>query len=1002
VSAWTRARNVAFAREATLAFGASIAFFALVAVCVASADSDLLVVALAVGFSLAIVAIGRFCGVAYAIPAAIAGLLAYDWYQFPPTHPKAFPDVPNLADLVAYLAVASVVGASLAWTRRRAAEIDVARSELATEQAAIRRVATLVARGVPASEVFDAVAAEAGQLLGVDATHIGRYDPDATVTGIASWGRAGAHVPAGTRIPVEGNNVTALVFSTGRPARMDSYDEASGGVAAIVRARGLNSSVGAPIVVDGRLWGVMVASSNAEEPLPFATESRIAAFTELAATAISNTQERAERDRLSDEQAALREVATLVAKGVSRDELFGAVAKQVGRLFQADIAAMARYLGDDTMAIVAPWAAGGTLPPLPRMWSLEGDRMASSIRASRRPIREDDWDSAEGPIAVAAREQLGIRTSVGAPIIVDGEVWGALFVHWTTEKPPPDTTESRLVNFTELVATAVADAQARAEVRRLADEQAALRRVATLVARQPAPYLLFAAVATEIGTLLDVEHSYMYRYDIDGSATIVADWGARDTGGSVGIRQTLEGRNVASLVFATERPARLDDYSAATGEVGDHAGELGVRSAVGAPIVVAGCLWGSIVAASSRPEPLPTGTESRMAEFTELVATAIANTEARTEVRQLADEQAALRRVATLVATEAPATEVFAVVAEELARVLGVEATRIFRYDSDERALLVADWGVTRRTPTVGTSQSLEGDNVARLVLRTGRPARMDDYRNAAGPLADYARRAGLRSLVGAPIIVDGRVWGSMIAATRQVDPLPPDTESRIEQFTNLVATAISNIEARSSLAASRARVVAAADEERRRVVRDLHDGAQQRLVHTIVTLKMARRAVEHQEESAGPLLEEGVQQAESALLELRELARGILPAVLTWGGLPAGVEALASRMPVPVDVDVPLDRLDPAIEASAYFVVAEALTNVAKHARARRATVSAAVAGGRLELAVHDDGVGTADPNGHGLLGLADRLASLDGSLRVVSAPETGTTLTATIPLGR
>jgi signal transduction histidine kinase len=164
----------------------------------------------------------------------------------------------------------------------------------------------------------------------------------------------------------------------------------------------------------------------------------------------------------------------------------------------------------------------------------------------------------------------------------------------------------------------------------------------------------------------------------------------------------------------------------------------------------------------------------------------------------------------------------------------------------------------------------------------------------------------------------------------------------------------------------------------------------------------MAQRAVEQRSEGAEPLLAEGLQQAESALLELRELARGILPSVLTWGGLPAGVEALASRMSVPVDVDVSVDRLDPAIEASAYFVVAEALTNVAKHAHARRAKVSAEVAGDRLEVLVQDDGVGTADPNGHGLLGLADRLASLDGSLRVVSAPERGTTLSATIPLAR
>ncbi|MEA2132871.1 MAG: hypothetical protein QOC68_780, partial [Solirubrobacteraceae bacterium] len=219
---------------------------------------------------------------------------------------------------------------------------------------------------------------------------------------------------------------------------------------------------------------------------------------------------------------------------------------------------------------------------------------------------------------------------------------------------------------------------------------------------------------------------------------------------------------------------------------------------------------------------------------------------------------------------------------------------------------------------------------------------------------------------------------------------------------TELVATAIANAEARTEVAASRARIVAATDEERRRVVRDLHDGAQQRLVHTVVTLKLAQQAVQNEEEDFPALLTEALDNAELATTELRELAHGILPAALTRGGLRAGVAALASRMPVPVEIDVTVGRLPAAIEATAYFVVAEALTNVAKHAHARRAEVTARIEHGTLAIQVRDDGVGGALPDGggSGLIGLADRLAALDGELRVDSSADSGTLVAVAIPL--
>ena len=207
-------------------------------------------------------------------------------------------------------------------------------ARLADEQAALRRVATLVAQGVPPSEVFAAVAQEVGLLLGVDATHMARYELDGTATGVAAWSSAGDHIPVGTRVSTEGDSIVGLVSRTGRPARMHGYENASGPAAALGRELGLRSSVGAPIVVDGRLWGVMIVSSKDDEPLPADTESRIAAFTELVATAISNTEARTEVGRLAEEQAALRRVATLVARGVPPTELFGAVAAEVGGLLR--------------------------------------------------------------------------------------------------------------------------------------------------------------------------------------------------------------------------------------------------------------------------------------------------------------------------------------------------------------------------------------------------------------------------------------------------------------------------------------------------------------------------------------------------------------------------------------------------------------------------------------------------------------------------------------------
>jgi signal transduction histidine kinase len=373
------------------------------------------------------------------------------------------------------------------------------------------------------------------------------------------------------------------------------------------------------------------------------------------------------------------------------------------------------------------------------------------------------------------------------------------------------------------------------------------------------------------------------------------------------------------------------------------------------------------------------------------------NVASRVAGSELAEEQAALRRVATLVARGVPAEEAFGAVVTELGRLFLADVVNMVRYESDGTMTLVAS--AEDRFP-VGWRWPIGGKNVTTLVFETGRPVRMDSYADITGPLADEIHERGVRSGVGTPIIVEGRLWGAIGVASTHEEPLPADTEARLASFTDLAATAISNVEARTEVAASRARIAAAADEERRRVVRDLHDGAQQRLLHTILMLKAAQRASQDEAEDVPALLTQALDSAEQGMAELRELAHGILPGVLTHGGLRAGVKALASRTPVPVEIGVSVGRLPAAVEATAYFVVAEALTNVAKHARARHATVTADIEDGTFRVQVRDDGIGGARPEGSGLLGLTDRLAVLDGRLRIESPPDGGTLLAAHIPV--
>ena len=375
--------------------------------------------------------------------------------------------------------------------------------------------------------------------------------------------------------------------------------------------------------------------------------------------------------------------------------------------------------------------------------------------------------------------------------------------------------------------------------------------------------------------------------------------------------------------------------------------------------------------------------------------------ESRDELRLIAEEQAALRRVATLVAQAVPTSEVFDAVTREVGLLCDADLARMERFMADRSVTGLAAWRRSGQEElAVGSRFALEGQSIAGQVYETGRPARVDSYVGASGPIAHEAQTLGIRSSVGCPIVVAGHAWGVIAASRTRETPFPPDTELRIGQFTELIALAIANADSRAALAASRARVVAAADETRRRIERDLHDGAQQSLVHTVITLKLARRALGDQTGPAVELLGDALEHAERANTELRDLAHGILPATLSRG-LSAAIETLVSRVRLPVSVDVTAERVAPDLEATAYFIVAEALTNTIKHARASRATVTAAVENGMLRVEVRDDGVGGARADGRsGLLGLSDRVGAMNGELRVDSPPGAGTTVTVRLPL--
>ena len=617
-------------------------------------------------------------------------------------------------------------------------------------------------------------------------------------------------------------------------------------------------------------------------------------------------QTREDLRSLADEQAALRRVAELVAAGASQPSIFDAVAHEACHLLGGHFTALLRYEPDGAAAIVAMWGAEAVrhVMHVGMRLSEDGDGMVQRVQRSARAQRIDSYEGVPGSNANTARA-LGLTSGVGAPIITEGRVWGAITVLGSGPSLP-GSAEGRLEMFAKLVATAIANAQARADLQSLADEQTALRRIAELTAQEAPTDAVLEAVAVQASRLAGVEFGMVLRFVApDGSSEIVALDGA-PASFEVGMRAPGSGDGAVHRVWRTGRATRIDDLGAMSGQWPRMASRFGFSTSAGVPILLQGALWGALIVAGR--EPMPPAIESHLAHFAELVSTAISAAQARAELRVLADEQAALRRVAEHVARGAALDEVFAAVATEASKLLGDLAAALLRYDPGDLAVAVAVC-----------------NSPAPLGLRI--------------PLAELALELDGEAGVAVPVLVEGRVWGALTTSTPGL-PLPPGTEQRLAQFAELAGAAIANAENKAKLTASRARVVATADETRRRLQRDVHDSAQQRLVHTIITLKLARDAIAAGD-PAGELVAEALTNAERANAELRDVVRGILPAALTRGGLRTGLESLVADLAVPVDLRVTAPRLSTHLETTAYFIVAEALANVVKHARATRAGVA-------------------------------------------------------------
>lgn len=376
----------------------------------------------------------------------------------------------------------------------------------------------------------------------------------------------------------------------------------------------------------------------------------------------------------------------------------------------------------------------------------------------------------------------------------------------------------------------------------------------------------------------------------------------------------------------------------------------------------------------------------------------------RRQLRQLVEEQGALRRIATLIARGVSPTEIFAAVASELGRIQGMDYAVVNRFDRARIVTSVGHWsapGAPDILPPAGGRWPLEANTAAGEVSRTGHPSRVD-FDNATSILGMWSRENGIRYVVGCPITVSGHLWGMIAVFSGDTDPPPEDTEERLAKFVELLATAIANAETGNELLASSARIVAASDEARRRVEHTLYTGPQQRLMTLGEELRLAQDLVEPEEEKLRDQLTRTVKGLDSVLDDLREISRGLHPATLSRSGLERALESLTQRSEVPTELTMNVDRhLPDHVQVAVYYTVSEALTNVAKYSHADRVRVDLRLDATRLKLRVIDNGVGGADPTrGSGLFGLKDRIEALGGTIKVISPSGGGTSVLVDVPL--
>jgi signal transduction histidine kinase len=761
--------------------------------------------------------------------------------------------------------------------------------------------------------------------------------------------------------------------------------------------------IAVPIGADGH--GGLVAAARTRSDFPTAIDQLLLSLAaDHAATAFDNArliEERASAEealrqtrneleakvaartaelvQLAEEQAALRRVATLVVQGKAEADVFALAAREVAQVFGVHIVTIDRYDSDAHSTVVASVDDPGF--PVGSRWPLDGPSLGATVLQTGRAARIEDYTELQSTSAAAMRT-WSIASAVGVPILVDGRPWGVICVANPGGAPLRPGIEAGLSDFTELLATAIARAEAREALARLADEQAALRRVATLVAEEESPGEVFAKVAEEAGNILGNVDCGLFRDEGDGTATVVAARGAAISASfPVGARLRIDGDGVTASVIREGRPARIDDYSAAPGAVAEGARERRVGSAVGCPIVVRGGVWGALVVATSGERAWPPEPERHLVQFASLVATAISNAEARAAIERLVDEQAALRRVATLVAEGVRPAEIFSAVSDEVGQLFATHVAGVVRFDPEDRVIVLVGAARQIAAEFAGARWSFDDAIASARVYHTGRSARMS-------------------GTVASPIVVEGHLWGAMVVAASE--ELPPDAEDRMEKVGELVATAIANAESKSELAASRRRIVAASDDARRRIERDLHDGTQQRLVSLGLALRAAQSDLPSDLSDLRAELSRIATGLAGAVEELQALSRGIHPAILAQGGLAPALRTMARRSAIPVALELRIGtRLPAPIEVAAYYVMSEALANTAKHAQASRIDISVTRRDGRLMLSIRDDGIGGADRSrGSGLVGLTDRVEALGGSISVESPPGAGTRIAAELPL--